>query len=96
MPERGQRSFLGSVVEGVLVNNNNTNLWFLVFLPLVPLLLRLYYVYSLSMTGSYSSTPTGIPHVHKSIAEFIERRDGLSSDPENIIISSGLETILWV
>lgn len=97
MPGREQRSFWGSVVEGAWVNNTfYSNSWFVVFFSFVPLLLRLYYVYSSSMTGSYSSTPTGIPHVHESIAKFIEMRDGKSSDPENIIISSGLETTLWV
>lgn len=48
------------------------------------------------MKGSYSTTDNGIPHVHESIAEFIERRDGVRSDPENIIFSTGLEKALWV
>uniref|UniRef100_A0A3Q3WUQ4 alanine transaminase n=1 Tax=Mola mola TaxID=94237 RepID=A0A3Q3WUQ4_MOLML len=47
--------------------------------------------------GSYSATPTGIPLVHKSIAEFIERRDcGVSSHQDHIILSSGFEKILWM
>ncbi|XP_037626181.1 alanine aminotransferase 2-like [Sebastes umbrosus] len=45
--------------------------------------------------GSYSSTSRGIPYVHKSVAEFIMRRDGgVSSHPEDIIISSGSENLL--
>lgn len=48
------------------------------------------------MKGSYSTTHYGIPHVHKSIADFIQRRDGVRSDPEEIIFSSGLEKVVWV
>uniref|UniRef100_A0A8C9XYM1 alanine transaminase n=1 Tax=Sander lucioperca TaxID=283035 RepID=A0A8C9XYM1_SANLU len=40
--------------------------------------------------GSYSLTSCGIPCIQKSVAEFIMRRDGgVSSNPEDIIFSSG-------
>ncbi|XP_059192075.1 alanine aminotransferase 2-like [Centropristis striata] len=40
--------------------------------------------------GSYSVTACGLPYVHRSIAEFIMRRDdGVTSNPEHIISSSG-------
>ncbi|XP_068175169.1 alanine aminotransferase 2-like [Antennarius striatus] len=40
--------------------------------------------------GAYSPTSTGIPDVQRSVAQFIMKRDGgVSSDPENIIMSSG-------
>uniref|UniRef100_A0A4W6F9X7 alanine transaminase n=1 Tax=Lates calcarifer TaxID=8187 RepID=A0A4W6F9X7_LATCA len=45
--------------------------------------------------GSYSASSCGIPHVQKSIAEFITRRDdGVSSHPEDIILSSGSQRAL--
>ncbi|XP_070688408.1 alanine aminotransferase 2-like [Pempheris klunzingeri] len=45
--------------------------------------------------GSYSITSRGIPHVQKSVAEFIARRDGgVSSNPEEIIFSSGSQKTL--
>ncbi|XP_029988592.1 alanine aminotransferase 2-like [Sphaeramia orbicularis] len=45
--------------------------------------------------GSYCPTPPGISYVKKSIADFITRRDGgVSSDPENIIISRGSQSCL--
>lgn len=45
--------------------------------------------------GSYSVSPDGIPQVQKSVAEFITKRDGgVSSHPEDIIISNGSESTL--
>ncbi|XP_070817611.1 alanine aminotransferase 2-like [Chaetodon trifascialis] len=42
--------------------------------------------------GSYSTTSRGIPHVQQSVAEFIMKRDdGVTSHPENIILSSGCQ-----
>ncbi|KAJ4922797.1 hypothetical protein JOQ06_021301 [Pogonophryne albipinna] len=48
--------------------------------------------------GSYSATAYGIPYVCKSVTEFIMRRDGgVSSNPEDIVISSGsTKTLLMV
>ncbi|XP_040896583.1 alanine aminotransferase 2-like [Toxotes jaculatrix] len=45
--------------------------------------------------GSYSITSRGAPHVQKSVTEFIMRRDdGVSSHPEDIIISTGSQKTL--
>ncbi|XP_041791153.1 alanine aminotransferase 2-like [Chelmon rostratus] len=45
--------------------------------------------------GSYSTTSCGIPRVQQSVAEFIMRRDGgVTSQPENISISSGCQKTL--
>ncbi|XP_070765661.1 alanine aminotransferase 2-like [Enoplosus armatus] len=45
--------------------------------------------------GSYSKTSCGIPHVQKSVADFITRRDGgVRSHPEDIIFSSGSQKTL--
>ncbi|XP_010777257.1 alanine aminotransferase 2-like, partial [Notothenia coriiceps] len=48
--------------------------------------------------GSYCATAYGIPYVCKSVTEFIMRRDGgVSSNPEDIVISSGsTKTLLMV
>ncbi|KAM9358436.1 uncharacterized protein ABDE67_003935 [Symphorus nematophorus] len=46
--------------------------------------------------GSYSLTSRGLPEVLKSIAEFITRRDGVNSHPDNIIISTGSQLSLSV
>ncbi|MED6245640.1 hypothetical protein ATANTOWER_005958 [Ataeniobius toweri] len=47
--------------------------------------------------GSYSASSCGIPHIQKSVAEFITRRDsGVASDPENIIFSSGSQRTLML
>ncbi|XP_039666309.1 alanine aminotransferase 2-like [Perca fluviatilis] len=48
--------------------------------------------------GSYSLTSCGIPCIKKSVAEFIMRRDGgVSSNPEDIIFSSGSQkTVMMV
>ncbi|XP_031138343.1 alanine aminotransferase 2-like [Sander lucioperca] len=48
--------------------------------------------------GSYSLTSCGIPCIQKSVAEFIMRRDGgVSSNPEDIIFSSGSQkTVMMV
>lgn len=39
-------------------------------------------------TGAYSQS-TGIEVIRKHAAEYIERRDGIPSDPENIVLSGG-------
>lgn len=39
-------------------------------------------------SGAYSQS-TGIEVVRKHVAEYIERRDGIPSDPENVILSGG-------
>ncbi|XP_044056151.1 alanine aminotransferase 2-like [Siniperca chuatsi] len=45
--------------------------------------------------GSYSISSCGAPHVQKSVADFITRRDGgVSSHPEDIIFSSGSQKTL--
>uniref|UniRef100_A0A667Z7M9 alanine transaminase n=1 Tax=Myripristis murdjan TaxID=586833 RepID=A0A667Z7M9_9TELE len=45
--------------------------------------------------GLYSSTLFGLPHVHKSIAEFITRRDeGVPSSSQAIVISPGSHAIV--
>eukprot|EP00064_Thunnus_orientalis_P017531 superscaffoldBa00003751_g17615 len=45
--------------------------------------------------GSYSVTSCGLPLVQQSVAEFIMRRDGgVSSNPEEIILSNGSESSL--
>ncbi|XP_022608857.1 alanine aminotransferase 2-like [Seriola dumerili] len=45
--------------------------------------------------GSYSTATSGLPLVKKSIADFITKRDnGVSSHPENIIISNGSQKTL--
>lgn len=54
-------------------------------------------VSTVSMTGSYSVTACGLPLVQKRVAEFITRRDdGVSSDPEDIIVTAGSQESLWV
>jgi len=39
-------------------------------------------------TGAYSQS-TGIEVIRKHVAEYIERRDGIPSDPENVVLSGG-------
>lgn len=52
---------------------------------------------TLPVTGSYSTTSSGLPQVQKSISEFITRRDGgVPSHPEDIILTTGLQKSLSV
>ncbi|XP_068581172.1 alanine aminotransferase 2-like [Cebidichthys violaceus] len=47
--------------------------------------------------GSYCVTSYGMPYVHNSVAAFIMRRDGgVSSHPEDIIISNGSQKSLMI
>uniref|UniRef100_A0A3B4XZB3 alanine transaminase n=1 Tax=Seriola lalandi dorsalis TaxID=1841481 RepID=A0A3B4XZB3_SERLL len=56
---------------------------------------RLLGVCSGGSVGSYSTATSGLPLVKKSIADFIMKRDnGVSSHPENIIISDGSQKTL--
>lgn len=46
--------------------------------------------------GAYSHSK-GVPYIRKSVADFIERRDGFPADPENIFLSGGSSmAVTWL
>jgi alanine transaminase len=49
----------------------------------------------LLVTGSYTDSP-GIEIIRRHVAQYIERRDGISSNWENIILSAGASDAIKV
>lgn len=42
-----------------------------------------------SPVGAYTVNSKGFMHIRKQVAKFIEERDGVVSDPENIFLTNG-------
>jgi aspartate/methionine/tyrosine aminotransferase len=47
------------------------------------------------LTGSYTDSP-GIEIIRRHVAQYIERRDGIASNWENIILSAGASDAIKV